>query len=398
MMQGKHIVIGITGSIAAYKAATLVRLFVKAGAEVRVIMTPAAKEFISPLTLATLSQAPVISEFFDKADGQWHSHVDLGLWADAFIIAPASASTIAKCSYGVADNMLITSYLSTRAKVYIAPAMDLDMFAHPTTQENLQRLQERGCTIISPQEGFLASKLIGKGRMEEPEEIFRRVSESLSGEKRLLGKRVIVTSGPTHEKIDPVRFIGNYSSGKMGTALAQALHEEGAEVIFITGPASVMPSDKEVSQLIKVTSALEMEAAVRSCFDAETDATIFCAAVADYRVASPEGDKVKREKKEVWNLELIANPDIAAGIGAIKQPHQKMIGFALETEEGTSYALDKMKRKNLDAIILNSMAHEGAGFGVDTNKVSVLEADGKRHDLPLMSKADVAKEIVRILF
>ncbi|MDO4789385.1 MAG: bifunctional phosphopantothenoylcysteine decarboxylase/phosphopantothenate--cysteine ligase CoaBC [Porphyromonas sp.] len=397
-MEGKHIVIGITGSIAAYKAASLVRLFVKAGAEVRVIMTPAAKEFISPLTLATLSQAPVISEFFDKADGQWHSHVDLGLWADAFIIAPASASTIAKCSYGVADNMLITSYLSTRAKVYIAPAMDLDMFAHPTTQENLRRLQERGCVIISPQEGFLASKLIGKGRMEEPEEIFRQVSEDLSEKKRLSGKKILITSGPTHEKIDPVRFIGNYSSGKMGTALAQALHRLGAEVIFVTGPATVMPSEAEVAKLIKVTSALEMEAEVRSNFDSETDAAIFCAAVADYRVASPEGDKVKREKKEIWNLELIANPDIAAGVGATKQPHQKLIGFALETEEGTSYALDKMKRKNLDAIILNSMANEGAGFGVDTNKVSVIEADGKRHDLPLMSKSDVAKEIVRILF
>lgn len=397
-MKGKHIVLGITGSIAAYKAASLVRLFVKAGAEVQVIMTPAAKEFITPLTLSTLTSAPVISEFFDKADGSWNNHVDLGLWADAFIVAPASASTIAKMAHGVADNMLITSYLSTRAQVFVAPAMDLDMFNHPTTQNNLKLLQSYGDQIIEPAEGFLASKLIGKGRMEEPENIYAYVRDALSTPQFLKGKKVLITSGPTYENLDPVRFIGNYSSGKMGTALARAAKKFGGEVIFVTGPASVKPSEGEVVKRIDVTSALQMNEAVETYLKPDVDIAIFCAAVADYRAKEMAESKVKREKKGEWTIELVANPDIAAGAGSRKQPNQTLVGFALETGEGTAEATAKLKRKNLDAIVLNSTAEAGAGFGVDTNRVSIITADGNRQEIPLQSKERVAEQILMHLF
>lgn len=395
-LQGKKIVLGITGSIAAYKAAMLLRLFIKAGAEVQVVMTPSAKEFITPTTLAALSQKPVISEFFDRRDGSWHSHVDIGLWADLFVIAPATAATIGKMVHGIADNMLITTYLSMKAPTMVAPAMDLDMFAHTSTQENLKVLRERGVAVVEPQSGFLASQLVGKGRMEEPEQIVAQVERFFSEQeqKSLLGKRVLITAGPTYEHIDPVRFIGNFSTGKMGVALAEELHREGAEVHLVLGPSSLTPASG--IKLYRVESALEMLAAAEAV-EEEVDLMIFTAAVADYRPKYEAPEKLKREAQGEMTLELVKNPDIAATLGARKRERQFFVGFALETTSGEQEAKRKLKEKNLDLIVLNTLQDEGAGFGVDTNKVSLFYRDGKEEELPLMPKREVARSLVKAI-
>lgn len=393
ILHSKHIVLGITGGIAAYKSAMLTRLFVKAGAEVQVIMTPNAREFITPVTLSTLSGRPVITEFFSANTGEWHSHVDLGLWADAMIIAPATASTIAKMANGVADNMLVTSYLSTRAKVFVAPAMDLDMMAHPTTTRNLAALQNDGVSVIEPAEGELASHLVGKGRMAEPEQIISVIADHFAHGCDLAGKKVLITAGPTYEKIDPVRFIGNYSTGKMGFAIANAAVARGAEVVLIAGPTGALPLDSRVRR-IDVESAREMlDNAVREF--ASADYAILAAAVADYRPAEVAGHKIKREKEEIPTLTLVKNPDIAATLGASKRPDQRLIGFALETDNEAANAADKIRRKNLDMIVLNSLRDAGAGFGTDTNKITLMYADGRDADTyPLKSKAEVAGDII----
>lgn len=390
-LEGKHIVLGITGGIAAYKSAVLARLFVKAGAEVQVIMTPNAKEFITPLTLSTLTGKPVISEFFTANTGQWNSHIDLGLWADAFVVAPATASSIAKMACGVADNMLITSYLSTRAKVFIAPAMDIDMMRHPSTTRNIATLQADGVEIIEPTEGELASHLVGKGRMEEPENILRAVENGLSS-KLPFRKKIIVTAGPTFEKIDPVRFIGNYSSGLMGYAIANEAARRGADVVLISGPVGKLPVLNSV-KLIQVESAREMlDAAVEEWMNA--DIAILAAAVSDYRPEKTATKKIKREENKPPTLRLIKNPDIAATLGASKREGQLLIGFALETDHEFENAVGKISRKNLDMIVLNSLRDKGAGFGVDTNKVTIIDKDGLVQEFPLKSKKEVANDII----
>ncbi|MCI9053598.1 MAG: bifunctional phosphopantothenoylcysteine decarboxylase/phosphopantothenate--cysteine ligase CoaBC [Muribaculaceae bacterium] len=393
-MKGKHIVLGITGGIAAYKAAALVRLFVKAGAEVQVIMTPNAREFITPVTLSTLSGKPVITEFFTANTGEWHSHVDLGLWADAFVVAPATASTIAKMANGVADNMLVTSYLSTRAQVFVAPAMDFDMMQHPTTTRNIATLRADGCRIIEPAEGELASHLVGKGRMEEPENIFREVDDFFNLTAGMKGKKLLVTAGPTYEKIDPVRFIGNYSSGKMGYAIANEAAARGADVVLVSGPVGDSLQVHPGVKLVKVESAVQMLEAAAEAFQT-ADIAILSAAVADYRPAREYDRKIKREKDGIESLELVKNPDIAATLGAGKRPGQILVGFALETDHELDNAAEKLRRKNLDMIVLNSLRDKGAGFGVATNKVSLIYADGReRIDFPLKTKTEVAADIL----
>ena len=390
MLQNKKIVLGITGSIAAYKACLLVRLLIKKGAEVQVVMTPAAKEFITPLTLATLTQKPVVSEFFDRRDGSWHSHVSLGLWADVMLIAPASASTIGKMANGIADNMLVTTYLSMRAPVFVAPAMDLDMYAHPSTRQNLQKLASYGNHIIEPGTGFLASSLEGKGRMEEPERIVEALEQFFTSQSSLSGKKVLITAGPTYEKIDPVRFIGNYSSGKMGFALAEVCAEQGAEVTLVAGPVTLATKHPAIRR-IDVESAGEMyEAATRNFPDA--DIAILCAAVADFTPKVTADKKIKR-KGDNLTLELQPTKDIAAALGAVKRKGQVMVGFALETDDELANARKKLQKKNLDFIVMNSLQDEGAGFRVDTNKVTIID----RHGLTAYdtkSKREVAEDIV----
>jgi len=346
MLKGKHIVLGITGGIAAYKCATLTRLLVKAGAEVQVIMTPNAKQFIQPLTLSTLSGKPVISEFFTANTGQWNSHVDLGLWADAMIVAPATASTIGKMANGVADNMLVTTYLSAKAPVFVAPAMDLDMMRHPSTQRNIALLQSYGNHIIEPAEGELASHLVGKGRMEEPENIVKVIDAFFCQKQDLAGKHVLITAGPTVEKIDPVRYISNFSSGKMGFALAEECADRGAQVTLVAGPVALKTTNAAISR-IDVTTAVEMHDAVMNQLN-DADAVILCAAVADYRVEHIAEAKIKREKDESPTLRLIANPDIARAVGQAKRPEQITIGFALETDNEATNAQGKLERKNTE--------------------------------------------------
>ena len=390
MLENKKIVLGITGSIAAYKACLIARLLIKRGAEVQVVMTPAAKEFVTPLTLATLTQKPVVSEFFDRRDGSWHSHVSLGLWADAMLIAPASASTIGKMANGIADNMLVTTYLSMRAPVFVAPAMDLDMYAHPTTQSNLQKLVGIGNHVIEPGTGFLASKLEGKGRMEEPERIVDALDQFFSKQQRLAGKEVLITAGPTYEKIDPVRFIGNYSSGKMGYALAEVCAEQGAKVTLISGPVMLTAKHPAIRR-IDVESAAEMYEAAQKNFP-KADITILCAAVADFTPKVTADKKIKR-KGDNLTLELQPTQDIAAALGAAKKKKQVLVGFALETDNELKNALDKMERKNLDLIVLNSLQDKGAGFRVDTNKVTIIDRQGiTAYDTK--SKRDVAEDII----
>lgn len=390
MLKGKHIILGVTGGIAAYKSATLVRLLVKAGAEVQVIMTPAAKQFVAPLTFSTLSGKPVISEFFTANTGQWNSHVDLGLWADAMIIAPATASTIGKMANGVADNMLVTTYLSAKAPVFIAPAMDLDMMAHPSTSRNLELLKSYGNHIIEPAEGELASHLVGKGRMEEPEKIVQGLANFFVP-KDLAGKKVMITAGPTYEKIDPVRFIGNYSTGKMGYALADEAARRGADVTIVSGPVALKPQSSDI-KIVPVQTARQMLEAAQSVF-ADSDIAIMCAAVADYAPDHYTDSKIKREKDEVPVIHLVKNPDIAATLGREKHPGQFLVGFALETDSEQSNAREKMHRKNLNMIVLNSLRDQGAGFGTDTNKVTIFLGDGTSVTYDLKSKAQVASDI-----
>ena len=393
-LSGKHIVLGISGSIAAYKSCELIRQLVKLGAEVKVVITPSGKEFITPLTLATLSRNPVISEFFSQRDGSWNSHVDLGLWADAMIIAPATASTIGKMVSGVADNMLITTYLSMKAPVFVAPAMDLDMYAHPSTQRNLDTLRQWGNIIIEPREGFLASQLIGKGRMEEPVKIVQTIARELSRTTSpLSGKKVLITAGPTYEKIDPVRFIGNYSSGKMGYALAEACALQGAFVTLVSGPVHLDINVTGVER-INVENAKEMYEATIKRF-ADTDIAILCAAVADFRPTTLSDTKIKREK-DLLHLSLEPTQDIAASLGKMKKENQRIIGFALETDNEEHNALDKLKRKNLDLIVLNSLKNEGAGFMVDTNQVTILSSHS-RTSFPCKPKQEVAEDIIAAL-
>jgi phosphopantothenoylcysteine decarboxylase / phosphopantothenate---cysteine ligase len=392
MLKGKNIVLGITGSIAAYKAAVLLRLLVKNGANVRVLMTPLAKEFVAPLTFSTLSKHPVLTEFYNPVNGDWNSHVDLGLWADLLLIAPATANTIAKMANGLADNLLLTTYLSARCKVMVAPAMDLDMFMHPSTQKNIETLKSYGNLILEPSTGELASGLSGKGRMEEPEIICQQVEAVFQGQK-LAGKTVIVTAGPTFEPIDPVRFIGNRSSGKMGYALAQALADQGAEVILISGPVNENIEHGLVKK-VDVATAKEMLDACMAYFG-KSHGAILCAAVADFTPLNPSAQKIKR--KEGQTLQLKPTVDIAATLGQLKSKNQVLAGFALETDNGRDNALAKLKSKNLDFIVLNSLTDNGAGFQGDTNKVTIFDADGREYAYPLKSKRHVADDIVEKL-
>lgn len=392
MLRGKHIILGICGGIAAYKSVSLLRLLVKAGAEVQVVITPAGKEFITPVTLSALSQKPVVSEFFTANTGEWHSHVDLGLWADCMVIAPATASSIAKMANGVADNMLITTYLSAKSPVFVAPAMDLDMMAHPSTRRNLDLLRSYGNHIIEPESGELASGLVGKGRMEEPEKIVEVLDRFFATREDLHGRKMLITAGPTHEKIDPVRFIGNYSSGKMGYAIAEAAAARGADVTLVSGPVSVQVSNPAIN-VVRVESAREMLSACEDTFP-QCDIAIMCAAVADYAPESVATSKIKREHDEIPVIKLVKNLDIAATLGQEKKKDQILVGFALETDHELENAFDKLGRKNLDMIVLNSMRDAGAGFGVDTNKVTILTSDNRRLEFSLKPKTEVANDIL----
>ncbi|MBR2245312.1 MAG: bifunctional phosphopantothenoylcysteine decarboxylase/phosphopantothenate--cysteine ligase CoaBC [Prevotella sp.] len=398
MLKGKKIVLGITGSIAAYKACYIIRGLIKAGAEVQVVITPSGKEFITPITLSALTQKPVISDFFSQRDGTWHSHVALGLWADAMLIAPCTASTLGKMANGVADNMLITTYLSMKAPVFIAPAMDLDMYQHPTTQENIKKLLSYGNQMIEPQSGFLASGLEGKGRMEEPERIVEKLSEFFDAQPSTLNaqlkeKRILITAGPTYEKIDPVRFIGNYSSGKMGFALAEECARQGAEVELIVGPVALTTSHPRIHRT-DVESCEEMyQAAIRlysSC-----DAAILCAAVADFRPETIATEKIKREKDDLV-IRLKPTHDIAAELGKMKKADQRLVGFALETNDEQQNAQGKLERKNFDFIVLNSLRNEGTCFQSDENQISIISRQGQK-DFPRKPKCEVATDIVNEL-
>ena len=391
MLKGKKIVLGITGSIAAYKACSIIRLLVKRGAEVQVVITPAGKEFITPITLSALTKKPVISEFFSQRDGTWHSHVALGLWADAMLVAPCTASTLGKMAHGIADNMLITTYLSMKAPVFVAPAMDLDMFAHPSTQANLRQIEQYGNHVIEPQSGFLASGLEGKGRMEEPEVIVDALDDFFSEQSQsaLKGKNVLITAGPTYEKIDPVRFIGNYSSGKMGFAIAEECRRRGAMVTLVAGPVSLVCHNG--IRRIDVESCDEM---YRAAVDAmgEADVAILSAAVADYRPESVAERKIKREKTGAMTLRLQPTHDIAAALGQMKMPAQKLVGFALETNDAVANAHEKLARKNLDMVVMNTLQNEDTCFGSDNNKVVIIGHDFQR-EYGKKPKAEVAVDI-----
>lgn len=390
-LKGKHIVLGISGGIAAYKSAYLLRLLIKAGAEVQVVITPNGKEFITPATLAALSSKPVVSEFFAANTGEWHSHVDLGLWSDLMVVAPATASTIGKMANGIADNMLITTYLSAKSPVMVAPAMDLDMWAHPTTQRNVATLERDGVEIIQPASGELASHLTGKGRMEEPEEILRRVERHFMSRESLKGKKFLVTAGPTYEDIDPVRFIGNYSSGKMGFAIAEVAVRRGADVTLVTGPVALHTVHPGIKR-IDIRSASQMLKAVEKEF-VGCDVAILSAAVADYAPETRHDTKLKRENTDGLELKLVKNPDIAARLGAIKGD-RILVGFALETDNEHDNAIGKMERKGLDMIVLNSLRNPLAGFNKDTNQVTVIRKDGVEKEFPAKDKKEVAKDIL----
>ncbi|MDE5958414.1 MAG: bifunctional phosphopantothenoylcysteine decarboxylase/phosphopantothenate--cysteine ligase CoaBC [Muribaculaceae bacterium] len=393
-LKGKHIVLGISGGIAAYKSAYLLRLLIKKGAEVQVVITPNGKEFITPATLAALSGKPVVSEFFAANTGEWHSHVDLGLWADLMIVAPATASTIGKMANGIADNMLITTYLSAKEQVMVAPAMDLDMWAHPSTQRNVATLRRDGVIIVEPQSGFLASGLTGKGRMEEPERIVEeaeRYFASLESAQTMKGMKVLISAGPTYENIDPVRFIGNYSSGKMGFAIANECKRRGAEVTMVAGPVDPRLELAAGVKRVNVRSAREMLQAMQQEF-ADCNVAVLAAAVADYAPADALDHKIKREERGDFALHLVKNPDIAATLGAEKGD-RKLVGFALETDNESVNAMHKMERKNLDMIVLNSLRDSGAGMMTDTNKVTIFFADGVQKEYPLKDKKEVAADI-----
>lgn len=393
MLKDKNIILGISGGIAAYKSVTLLRQLVKGGAQVLVVMTPNAREFIQPVTLSSLSRRPVITEFFSANTGEWHSHVSLGEWADAMIVAPATASTLAKMATGVADNMLVTTYLSARCPVFVAPAMDLDMMAHPTTARNLATLAADGVHIIEPETGELASGLSGRGRMEEPEKIAAVLADFFAASGPLAGKKVLVTAGPTYERIDPVRFIGNFSTGKMGYAIAEEAAARGAEVTLVSGPTALSTVSSRIRR-IDVESARQMLAAAQEAF-ADADIAIMTAAVADYAPAEVFDSKIKREKAHFDSIQLVKNPDIAATLGREKRPGQILVGFALETDHAIDNGRDKLARKNLDMIVVNSLADKGAGFGTDTNRISIISARTDTPvDYPLKSKKAVAADIL----
>ena len=384
--------LGITGGIAAYKCAPLVREFVKRGAEVKVVMTPLAKQFITPLTMATLSKNPILVDFFNPENGEWNSHVNLGMWADVYLIAPATANTIGKMANGVADNLLLTSYLSAKCPVFFAPAMDLDMYKHPAVQKNIATLISYGNHVIEPGTGFLASGLEGKGRMAEPSDIVVALENFFESKSDMAGKKVMITAGPTYEKIDPVRFIGNYSSGKMGFALAEECADRGAEVTLIAGPTSLKTVNGKIKR-INVESAQQMyDVAMENSPSA--DVQILCAAVADYRPSVTADKKIKREKTGEMTLTLVPNPDIAAALGKIKRENQVNVGFALETNDEATNAKDKCARKNFDFIVMNSLKDKGAGFQVDTNKITIFTAGGDVMEYPLKTKKEVAADIV----
>ncbi len=392
-MKGKNILIGVSAGIAAYKIANLIRLFVNSGANVQVVMTPMAKEFITPLTLATLSKNPILVDFFNPENGDWNSHVDIGLWADVMLIAPATANTMAKMAHGIADNLLLTAYLSAKCPVFFAPTMDLDMYNHPATQNNIKILSERGNYCIDATSGELASGLIGKGRMAEPEEIYKCINNFLATNKYFEGKRVMITAGPTYEAIDPVRFIGNYSSGKMGYALAEAFKNHGATVTLISGPVSI--DAPQGVKLVKVKTADEM---YNACIDNfhDCEIAIMSAAVADYTPTVQFDKKVKREKGDI-HLELKPTQDIAQNLGKLKNEKQILIGFALETDNELENAFAKLKKKNLDIIVLNSLRDEGAGFNFDTNKITIIDSNNNITKFELKTKKEIALDIIQVL-
>lgn len=392
MLKGKKIVLGITGSIAAYKACYIIRGLIKKGAEVQVVITPAGKEFITPITLSALTHKPVISEFFSQRDGTWNSHVDIGLWADAMLVAPCTASTLGKMAHGIADNMLITTYLSMKAPVFIAPAMDLDMYAHPSTQSNLDTLRAYGNRMIEPQSGFLASGLEGKGRMEEPDLIVTYLEDYFRNDPQdLTGKQVMITAGPTYERIDPVRFIGNYSSGKMGFALAEECARRGAMVTLIAGPVSLKTKNPRIHR-IDVESCEQMYEAAMACYP-KCDAGILCAAVADFRPEHIAEQKIKREKDDLI-LRLQPTFDIAATLGKSKRDNQCLIGFALESNDEQAHAWQKLEKKKLDFIVLNSLQNKGTCFQSDNNQISIITHTGEQTDYPLKPKSEVAADII----
>ena len=398
MLKGKHILLGITGSIATYKAAILVRLLTKAGAEVKVLMTPMAKQFITPLTMATLSKSPILVDFYNPENGDWNNHVNLGEWADYYLIAPATANTLAKMATGIADNLVLTTYLSARCRVIVAPAMDCAMFKHTATQNNLAILRNHGVAVIQPGKGELASGLEGEGRMEEPENIvafMEQLEEASFKKKTLAGLKVLITAGPTYESIDPVRFIGNYSSGKMGYALAEEAAFRGATVTLISGPTHLPAPVNSNIQLVPVTSAAEMLQASEKAFD-NANIAICCAAVADFTPAKTASQKIKHGNNEIQLL-LKPTTDIAATLGKKKKSGQYLIGFALETEDETANAGKKIHHKNLDFIVLNSLNDKGAGFGGDTNKITLLHNDGRQINFELKAKSEVASDIINAI-
>jgi phosphopantothenoylcysteine decarboxylase / phosphopantothenate---cysteine ligase len=394
MLHGKKILLGVCGSIAAYKAALLVRLLVKQEAEVRVILTTSASAFITPLTLSTLSKYPVYTDFFKADSGEWTNHVELGLWADAMVIAPASANTLGKMANGICDNLLLATYLSARCPVWVAPAMDLDMYRHPSTVANLQKLESYGNRLIDAEEGELASGLSGQGRMAEPETIVRVLDGYFSSSRSLAGKRVIVTAGPTFEALDPVRFIGNHSTGKMGYALAEAFATQGAEVVLVSGPTALFTKHPSI-EIVRVQSATEMLKACQNEWK-RADLAVMAAAVADYAPTQVSPSKIKKNE-DTMMLELKKNPDIAQALGTSKQAHQVLVGFALETDHEEANARAKLKKKNFDMIVLNSLNDQGAGFGHDTNKVQLIFSDNTSKDFELMTKQQVAEEIVHAI-
>lgn len=394
MLKDKKIILGVCGSIAAYKIAVLTRLLIKSGAAVKIIMTPAARDFITPLTLSTLSGNPVLTDFTIDKTGQWNNHVELGLWADVMVIAPASANTLSKMAYGLCDNLLLAVYLSARCPVFFAPAMDLDMLQHPSTKSNIEKLRSYGNHLIDPAFGELASGLTGNGRMAEPEEILMYLHDFFTKGQLLKGKRVLVTAGPTHESIDPVRFIGNHSSGKMGFAIAEALANAGAEVNLVTGPTHEHTQHPRIN-VKPVTTAKEMFEACSVHFPT-ADITVLSAAVADFKPAVESGQKIKKRDANL-TLELIKTDDIAASLGKVKHNGQIIVGFALETEDEHANALKKIASKNFDLIVLNSLNDQGSGFGHDTNKITIMDGKNKVKTFELKSKKEVAGDIVQAI-
>lgn len=397
MLTGKKILLGITGSIAAYKIPLLVRLLKKDGADVRVVMTPSAKDFVTPLTLSTLSGNPVISHGFDEKTGKWDSHVELGLWADLFVIAPATANTMAKMANGIADNYLLTVCLSAKCPVMFAPAMDLDMYKHQATQQNIKTLIERGCIFVAPSSGELASGLCGEGRMEEPQKIYERIKLFFQTKRNFSGKKVLITAGPTYEAIDPVRFIGNHSSGLMGIEIARAFADQGAEVTLVLGPSNISPNRNNIN-LLPVTSAKEMYDAVMTFFP-KTDIAVLSAAVADFRPEIVADQKIKKNPDtDSITLKLVKTDDILKTVGSQKKENQVVVGFALETENGIANAKKKLHTKNIDLIVLNEMSEQGVGFKTKTNKISIINKNDEMTEFDLKPKSEVAIDVLNAIY